>query len=77
MPELSGLTLQVVDVASTEELTLKYGANLPVLVIGDEQLLWPISQEMVRASLRQQFVHGEATREKTPPIACHKRKRTP
>ncbi|MGE0623297.1 MAG: glutaredoxin family protein [Pseudomonadales bacterium] len=51
MPELVGRSVRVVDVASDDALTDRYGARLPVLAAdggeGDAELDWPFSRERV------------------------------
>jgi hypothetical protein len=41
MPELRGLTLEVVDVARDDALLERYGMRLPVLILGARELDWP------------------------------------
>lgn len=41
MPELKGMTLDVVDVALHEELQGRYGQRLPVLRYAGRELDWP------------------------------------
>ncbi len=52
MPELAGLTLRVVDVATDAALTQRYGARLPVLALGSVELDWVFTAEKVRRLLR-------------------------
>ena len=52
MPELAGLTLRVVDVATDATLVERYGARLPVLAHGSVELDWVFTAEQVRRLLR-------------------------
>lgn len=52
MPELAGLTLRVVDVATDAALVERYGARLPVLAHAGAELDWVFTAEQVRRLLR-------------------------
>ncbi len=47
MPELSGLTLRVVDVATEDELLLRYGERIPVLRFADRETDSPLDRDAV------------------------------
>ena len=51
MPELQGYSLTVVDVANDSLLTEQYGARLPVLDMGHQELAWPFDAKMVKEAL--------------------------
>ena len=52
MPELRGLTLDVVDVAADPALLESYGARLPVLSVESRELDWPFTREAVARLIR-------------------------
>ena len=47
MPELSGLALRVVDVATKDELLRRYGERIPVLRFADREIDAPIERDAV------------------------------
>jgi hypothetical protein len=47
MPDLQGLALNVVDIASDDHLVKRYGELLPVLCVGSRELVWPFTPENV------------------------------
>lgn len=47
MPLLAGLRMDVIDVALDDDLVARYGATLPVLVFGDEELHAPFDAAKV------------------------------
>ena len=47
MPELSGLALRVVDVATEDELLRRYGERIPVLRFADREIDAPIERDAV------------------------------
>lgn len=51
MPELSGLTLRVVDVATEDELLRRYGERIPVLRFADRETDSPLDRDAVIALL--------------------------
>jgi len=52
MPELRGLTLDVVDVAADPVLLESHGPRLPVLSVEGRELDWPFTREAVARLLR-------------------------
>lgn len=44
MPDLIGFKLNVVDISSSDELTSRYGTQIPVLRIGQSQLAAPFDR---------------------------------
>ncbi len=53
MPELRGWKLSVVDVAALEGGVDTYGARIPVLTSGGQELAGPLNTERIRDWLRQ------------------------
>jgi len=51
MPEMRGWSLRVVEVAEDESLVERYGARLPVLLLGGKELSWPFGAAEVRGLL--------------------------
>ncbi len=51
MPELHGLSLTVVDIATDSALIDQYGQRLPVLRINDAELDWPFDAQMVKEAI--------------------------
>jgi len=51
MPEAAGRPLEVRDIATDEALVARYGARLPVLLVGDRELDWPFDRADLRAAL--------------------------
>ena len=47
MPELRGLTLRVVDVATEDELLQRYGERIPVLCFEGREVDWPLDRDAV------------------------------
>ena len=47
MPELSGLALRVVDVATEDELLRRYGERIPVLRFAGQEIDAPIERDAV------------------------------
>jgi hypothetical protein len=47
MPELARVTVDVVDIASDDELTRRYGASIPVLAVRGRELAWPFNADDV------------------------------
>ncbi len=55
MPELRGLSVQVVDIAAEDELYARLGEHIPVLgdVASGTELFWPFNPTSVLEWLRQ------------------------
>jgi Glutaredoxin-like domain (DUF836) len=53
MPELSRVTVDVVDIAGDDELTRRYGAVIPVLAVGEREIAWPFNADDVVELLRR------------------------
>ncbi len=51
MPELRGLSLEVLDVAADDVLLRQYGDRLPVVQIGGREFDWPFDREQISAVL--------------------------
>jgi len=51
MPELRGLSLEVLDVAADDVLLGRYGDRLPVVQICGAELDWPFDREQISAVL--------------------------
>lgn len=54
MPELRGMTLEVVDVAAYDDLLERYGERVPVLRFDERELDWPFGSPEVTRLLRAQ-----------------------
>jgi len=47
MPELRGVTVDVVDIATDAALLERYGASIPVLAAGRAAIAWPFNADDV------------------------------
>ena len=46
-----GVTLNVVDVSADETLLARYGAHIPVLRIGEQDIPWPFAEAAIKVLL--------------------------
>lgn len=54
MPELSGHTLDVLEVSQRADWVERFGERVPVLLLGEAELGWPFDAAAVRAWLASQ-----------------------